>query len=596
MDVSNRRVSTNPGIGRLLTVAPVQNILSVFVLALGLFAMTMTTLIIVRSYSPVTHWDQWSIVSILMEDGGHLKFARLWQQHNEHRIPFGRLASYADLRYFGGRNVFLLISIYLVQLLHLLVFARMIRRFGRLDSSVFWTAFGFLLYCMFSPIQMENFIWGFQISFVMAGAGASAAFAAAVWYSERANSRSGFLFLGLCVLAAFVSEFSLANGVLVWPMLSLLAYTLRFPSRIQWLLGGIGLLAIAIYLYGYQTPSWHSDPLATIRHPFAAARYVVTYLASSWDPNLPNTSLWPSVSESLTIIAIAVGLIRAVGCVVMRSRANRLEVFLLSDIVFVLMTAAITGLGRMKFPFTAASRYQSIALVFWASFVLLLLSWSAHIWTREAWTVRIQVALILVLMAGASQFGFYEQHAKQRQAELAKGYAALAQNSSNLEVLRPLFPVPEVLPAWYGFLRSRKWGPDPREYGGIDQFVRPAASRPRVKGYQLVPAARCSGFLDTGAQVPGRRGIIAAGGWAWDTAAEKPPIKVILAVSDGTVAGIASVGIPRPDVPKTLPQVKSPNIGWSGEASLSSGTTLRAFALLEDKKSACPLLNEFSTQ
>jgi hypothetical protein len=82
-------------------------------------------------------------------------------------------------------------------------------------------------------------------------------------------------------------------------------------------------------------------------------------------------------------------------------------------------------------------------------------------------------------------------------------------------------------------------------------------------------------------------------GWAWDVTAENRPFKVVLATSDGTIAGGASLGVPRPDVRNAVPQIKDVNTGWNGAVQLRSGAVVHAFAVLADKKSACPLMNEF---
>jgi hypothetical protein len=579
-------------------------VLCVFLVLFGIYTVMTTTRIAVQTYSPVIYWDQWSTVDNLMHSGDQISWSQLWAQHNEHRIPVARVACFADLLLFGGRNISLLIEIYLVQLFHLLIFAWMIWRESSLSPAARWTALGLLLFCMFSPIQIENFSWGFEVTFVMAGFAASLAFACALWYSKAARKDgSAILPLVLCLLTAFVSECSLANGTLVWPTLLFLAFALRFARGAKLLIAGAGTLAIAVYLKGYQSPGHHSNPLTSIRHPFAIAKYVVTYFAGTWDPSLPSTSVWPTISESLTGLAIGVALLSAFRVFRKSSSVSRLEIFLSAEMIFVLMSAIITALGRVDFGTVqaTASRYQTIALVFWASLGLLLLSWCGRSVSRNSWLIQFQVCVMVLLMASASRFGLYQKFASDRQASLAIGYAALATGSADQESLRLLFPAPQLLPAWYQYLRAHNLGPDPRKYGSSVQRTAtviqpgPGSEAPRIVGYQLITASRCSGFFDAANPVSGRPGWFAVGGWAWDSAANKPPVKVVLVESDGTVAGAADLGASRPDVPKAVPQIRDANTGWNGVVQLPSGAVVHAFAILADTKSACPLSNEFHT-
>jgi len=78
----------------------------------------------------------------------------------------------------------------------------------------------------------------------------------------------------------------------------------------------------------------------------------------------------------------------------------------------------------------------------------------------------------------------------------------------------------------------------------------------------------------------------------WDLAASKPPAKIILSLPDGLVVGIGDVDGPRPDVQAAKKEITDLKTGWGLEAVVPHGSVLRAFALLSDSKSICPLGNE----
>jgi hypothetical protein len=99
-----------------------------------------------------------------------------------------------------------------------------------------------------------------------------------------------------------------------------------------------------------------------------------------------------------------------------------------------------------------------------------------------------------------------------------------------------------------------------------------------------------------GESVGNKSDMVMVSGWAWDVASAKRPVRVIFARQDGSMAGEAQASIPRSDVRATVAQVTALETGWMGEASLPPGATLRAFVMLDDSGSVCPLLNEFRRQ
>jgi hypothetical protein len=567
--------------------------LSLAILGFGIWTAVSTARIVRQTYSPVIFGDQWATVNDLQKSHGAVSLPLLWAQHNEHRIPLGRLAVIADLRFFGGRSVSLLIEIYLVQSCLVLLFTWMCGYFGKFHLMALITIGGFLCFCMFYPIQIENFYWGWQIAYVFAGLAASVSFACVVWHASNvADGRAEWISwpLLLALIAAFLAECSLADGVLTWPVIVGMAVSLRLAKRTQALCAAVGLVAISLYLIGYRSPPQHANPWTTIHHPLSIAKYVTTYFASTWDSTLPSFSLWPTVSESITVLAIGFAVVAAVWSLVVRSPVpDFLRTFLLANMGFVVLAGVITSLGRMNFGLGQAtsSRYQTIALVFWASLAALILMWISRKYSSSFALVGFQIGLVVLMTASAGRFDTFEIVAKQHQLNLANAYGALAYDPPDLEALRVLYPVPELVPSWYAYLRSHNLGPDPREFPGKAPPL--LKSLPNWAGYHVVAMSECSGYLDGVRRIAPNR--VAAGGWAWDIAARRAPQKIVLALPDGLVVGFGDAGTPRPDVQRSMniPEVLT---GWNGEALAPHGSQLRAFAVLADEKSICPLNNE----
>lgn len=564
-------------------------------LAFGIGTAIATIWLVIRSYSPAIYWDQWQIVDLLMRVHGHPTLRQLWSQHNEHRILVGRLFCFADFIFFHGRSISLLVEMLFVQLLQVMLFIFMLRRYSHIAKSAFISLTGLLLYCFFSFLQMENFSWGFQIVFVFAALASSATFAFAVCRSDLPGSsiRSNLLLAG-ALLAAFLAEASLANGLLVWPFLFLLAICLRFSRLEISIIALTGAAAIAAYLIGYQSPGYLSDPFVSIRHPLAVLKYVVTYLAFSWDPNVPNASAWPVFSESITFLAMAFVVFEAIRWFKSPQR-NRLEAFLLVNMLFALATASVTALGRINLGYAQATggRYQTYALMFWACFAILIALKLVSLGPNRAFLVTgAQVIALLLLLSVASRFNGIEAQAFERQARWNKGMAALQAHAYKSPDLALIYHTPQILPVYYSFLVQHGW--TSKEHLPMNP-VSVSASReaPRISGYQLSSGSRCAGYLDAAIQLPGKQAF-AVSGWAWDKGSQRPPARIVLATSKGLVVASGVTGSPRPDVSKSFPPAHDANPGWTATMQSPGNGNYEAFAILGDGKSACPLQNSLT--
>jgi hypothetical protein len=573
----------------------VSAVLALATLGLGLWTALFTARTVYTTYSPVIYADQWSIIRELKGANGVVSIPLLWAQHNEHRILVGRLAVLADLRFFGARSISLLIEIYLVQLYLVLLFAWMCRYFGQFGVLPLITIAGFLSYCMFSPLQMENFYWGMQITYVFPGLAAAVSFACVIWHSRRmARGKASWISgpLVLAFIAAFLAEGSLAYGVFVWPLIVLLCFSRRFPKPTKVLSGLVGLLATGLYLIGYHTPHRVTNPWSSIQRPLSLAKYVITYFASSWDASLPSFSYWPAVSESMTVLAIAFVLGTGLWLLFVRPPdGDLLRPFLTANAILAIITAVLTSLARLDSGLAQAtsSRYQSIALLFWASLAALILTFIPPARSGGSAFVGIQVLLVVLMVGAAGRFSAIEVSAKQHQATLATAYAALAYDSPDLEVLRPLLPpAPEKLPVWYAYARAHNLAPDAMEF--LTRRRRILKTVPDWGGYRVVAPANCYGFLDVVRRMTPDR--VAAQGWAWDITAKRAPQEVVLGLPSGMLVGVGDVETPRPDVQAANRTVSDLITGWNGEALASKGSPLRAFAVLSDSKSICPLVNE----
>ena len=574
-------------------------ILSLFVLGMGLYTAVATALIVYRTYSPVILWDQWEYVDEALHSHGWPSLSQLWAQTGNSRLVVGRLAGFMDLHFFGGRNVSLLIELYLVPVCLALVLIWMIRRSGQLRGAAVATAAGFIAFCALCPVQIDDFTWAFQVEFVFAGLAAVTSFAGAIRHSSRvaAGDRrwiSGPLALSLC--AAFLAECSHAHGLLVWPILVVLGFSLRFPRPTRILIGSLGTAAVAMFFWGYHFPGGAlGSPWESIRHPIDIGRYVITYFATTWDSLRAPGSAGVAVSESLTILAIVIAITTVVRHLCLRrSTPDLLRTFLATIMIFTISAAVITSLGRLNLGAAqaAASRYQCVAVLFWAAVATLILTWAAGRHPRNLVLAGVQAGLLVLMVASAGRFNSYERIAAGRQIRIGRAYVAVIRNPADQAAASALNPAVALVPVWCAYLRSHNLGPDPRELEARLPRASGPAPIPNWAGYKVVPKDGCVGYLDglePGVQEPG---VVVVTGWAWDREAQKPPRKMVFALPDGRVVGFGEMRIPREGVGAVIEEVTDINTGWEGEATAAPGSRLRAFAVLQDRTSICPLPNE----
>jgi hypothetical protein len=102
------------------------------------------------------------------------------------------------------------------------------------------------------------------------------------------------------------------------------------------------------------------------------------------------------------------------------------------------------------------------------------------------------------------------------------------------------------------------------------------------------PAQACIGAFDALLAPPRNAPNQAvAAGWAWDTAHDRVPRRILMVDERGVVVGFGTTGIVRPDVQAARAEVDSKRSGWTGFARLD-GRPVEAVALLSDG-AACAL-------
>jgi hypothetical protein len=295
---------------------------------------------------------------------GTLGFGDFFAFHNEHRIFFPRLIAIglAKLTHWNIRAEMLVI--WVLTCLCSLNLWRVMLTTGLRNSRNWEWLFLAANVMLFSPLQWENFLWGFQIGFLLP----LACLTACLWIGPSLRNLWGFLLtMGLCLIGTF----SVASGFSCWlltaPLLLLSQRKTAGRSvkiwRVAWLL--IGAVSVYFYFRGYARPAAHPSALEALKHPFRAMQFVLAYLGTPFSSGTAlNASMVASVAGAALVIPF-------VGCLLYVFRCRQDRVFLAHSLPWALLAASalvnafLTMLGRLGFGISAAtqSRYVSFAIM-----------------------------------------------------------------------------------------------------------------------------------------------------------------------------------------------------------------------------------------
>ena len=321
---------------------------------------------LVYRYGVDTPWgDEWDSTRLLVEkmQAGTLGAADFFAFHNEHRIFFPRLLTFAlaQLTHWNVRAE--LLMIWILACVCSLNLWRVAQVTGWRNSRArHWLLLGTNV-LLFSPLQWENLLWGFQIGFFLP----LATMTACLWVAP--SLRRPFDFLATMFLC-LISTFSIASGFASWfltaPLLLLWNGKTRARGEKIWWLGWlfIGVTSTYLCFRGYARPAAHPSVLEALKHPFRAIQFILAYLGTPFFGTAPDASAVASVASAALVILFA-------ACLLYLWRWRRDRTLLAHSLPWVslagwaLVNAFLTMLGRLGFGIFAATlpRYVSFAIM-----------------------------------------------------------------------------------------------------------------------------------------------------------------------------------------------------------------------------------------
>lgn len=291
---------------------------------------------------------------------GKVNFADFFAQHNEHRIIFPKIIFLVlafltkwDIRYE------LYLSIFLASIT-LLAFYQVSALTKNNNSEQTWHLANILTSILiFSLVQYENWLWGFQVAWLLI----NSCFILAVLIIATSKNSSKRLFLA--AIPCFVASFSAAHGLLTWLALIPSVASVNGSSRQRkiritaWIL--LFAVTAAIYSIGYVKPGYHPSPLFFLKHPLVALKYFFTLLGTPL-LNQPITSIIGGLLILLLFLTLTIKLLK-------KSKQNfkfhSATTSYISIGLFALLFAIMTTSGRSGFGVEQAtsSRYTTSAIL-----------------------------------------------------------------------------------------------------------------------------------------------------------------------------------------------------------------------------------------
>lgn len=526
-------------------------------LMLGLYIVATTTGMTIRCWSAVPFWDQWEN---LIFGPDQILSTWLFRQHNEHRILFPRLVFAIDTFAFDETNKFdFICNLALPFGLSVLLVNIVRRELGLGWSETLWLA-GIVAGVLFSAMQFENFVWGFQVQFFGVELATAATFACI------AAPRTGWASLSTALACEGIAVYTLSSGVLA----AILAIPLALwagRSKEQVMLAAVwagGLLAA--YLYGYVTPGYHSDPLRTFLRP-GIALYIATEIGNP-------LAQMPGISGGAGRVVWAagfggIGLALFAGAAAIQLRRCRelgqAQIVLLALAAYAVGFAFLAALGRLEFGAEQAlsGRYASPTLLFWLSLAMI---GAIEVWHHyPGWRYAVMSTSITFLLILAWPQTFFAMSAWEWTLPRRDAATALLAGTDDEPALRRMFADTSLVKSQAAKLKAHHLAVFANEWSGW-------VGTPLLDHVRIDETAPCAGTVEnTVLALPGQlriRGSISGG------AGRAVPERIVLTDAGDQVVGYGLTGFP--------PTGRV----WHGHARLAGDGQVRAYALL-DSKTAC---------
>jgi hypothetical protein len=260
----------------------IKNKLSKVILLIAVLPAFFQVVSIFKYGVNIPYWDQWCMPPIFEKIAeGRFTFQDLLTQQNEHRPVFAFLFSIGLTRITDWDIRWEMIFSFFLACVIALCIYRLIRLAVK-DATLASITFLAANFLIFSPIQVENWLHGIQISVYLA---LSAFVGCLVVSASKQHPAVKFL---LCAVLCTISTFSFANGMVSWVVASVVLasesreYMRKFQGKLLILCWTAAFFSnLILYFHDYYSPPWHPSLKEGLFHPIQGVYFFLAFLGNS---------------------------------------------------------------------------------------------------------------------------------------------------------------------------------------------------------------------------------------------------------------------------------------------------------------------------
>ena len=495
------------------------------------------------SHCPVPYMDMWNGYLEFYDKVNSGDWMAWWIQHNDHRIVLSRLFFWMDLAWFKGTGWFLLVINYLLAGLiyyfcHLFLAERIPEEKDRFTRQIL--SLIILMLC-FSWIQEDNFTSGFQSQFFFSQLLPLSSY----FYLHKAYNHpkgSGWPFLIACILGV-MSVGSMVNGILVLPLMTLLASILKMKRQQIVILFLLSVITITLYFNDYHFREHHGSSFfeTIISDPIGVIQYILIYIGGPiYYMTLKNLTI-PQLA-GLFLVTSAIFFLKR--HLVQSSKAS-LPLALLTYLLYLSATAFCTAGGRLLFGLDQAlsSRYQTPALMAWIALLILYAPTISEGLRR--FPARVITALIFVPIL---LFPHQLKAAHSKQDKLFDRYIAalsLELGIKDQAQILSIFPSAE----WALSIAKR---PVEKNWSIFGDPLIKDANELIGQSISSKSTMQCKGGLNEIAIIPDQHRYVKVRGWIFQNKKKRSPKILYFYNKECKIIGYGLTGQPREDLKKTI--------------------------------------------
>jgi len=393
----------------------------------------------------VPFWDEWDFLTVYRygTESGDL-FAQLWTPFNGHYEPIPRLLFLGRDMLLRGDAIALIVACLALQgALIAIVVAALLREPALRNSLLQHVLIATSIVLLTWTVQMENFNWSVQITFVLPAFLAVVAIAIVSWRAPGVRIDGPIVAAAVITIAACLS---LGAGMAVWPALFVVA--LRQRRGAQAFFVTVGGLAVSLL------PHWLAveptvTPAMVLTRPLETLLFVCRYL--------PPLYIRDDIRVALGALLIGFGVIAIVhGC--MRREGGRLADMAVGLVAFGLSVALLTAMARADIGVAASSRYMAFSSLYWVG----LLMFAGSLSIAREWTVvrcAIYAGLLCALEPVMTIQGVAAEPFVQRADDATAAALSIVTGTPDADAITShLHPNPQVPIGLLPFLTKQQYG------------------------------------------------------------------------------------------------------------------------------------------